>query len=220
MPELENIARLLAAAACLTLAACGSVEPVAYSGIASSPHLRPNAQDNTGRIPYRYATDVDWRLYSRVIIDPVAVYRGPDNQFGDMPDADRAMLAGYMQAQFSEKMRRRFQLAMDPAPNTLRVRLTLTGAATTTPILGTLSRFDIAGGLYNGVQSIRGGEGVLTGSVIYAVELYDAPTNRLLGAYVTKQYPNSMNIGASLGSLDAARTGIEKGADALVAQLR
>jgi len=207
-------------AAALLLAACGSAEPVAYTDIASSPQLLPNMDDSSGRMPYRYTTTVDWRTYSRVIVDPVAIYRGRDNQFGDMSESDRAVLAGYMQAQFTEKLRRRFQLAVDPAPNTLRVRLTLTGAATTTPVLGPLSRFDLAGGVYNGVQSVRGGEGTFTGSVVYAVELYDASTNRLLGAYVSKQYPNSLNIGASFGALAAAKTGLEKGADALVAQLR
>jgi len=60
---------------------------------------------------------------------------------------------------------------------------------------------------------------LFTGSVIYAVEIYDAPTNRLLAAFVTKQYPGSLNVLATLGSLAAAKTGIEKGADALLAQL-
>lgn len=55
---------------------------------------------------------------------------------------------------------------------------------------------------------------------MYAVEIYDASNNRLLNAYVTKQYPSPWNLGASIGSLSAAKTGVEKGADALVAQLK
>jgi len=182
----------------------------------SSSQLAPNPRDVSGHIPYRYSTPVDWRTYNRIIIDPVVIYQRTDRQFGDMSEDDKADLAAYMQARFAEKLLTRFTLAHDPAPNTLRLRLTLTGAATTTPVLGTLSRFDIAGGLYNGVQAIRGGEGTLTGSVIYAVEIYDTPTNRLLSAFITKQYPGSLNIPASM----AAKTGIEKGADALVAALK
>jgi hypothetical protein len=37
---------------------------------------------------------------------------------------------------------------------------------------------------------------------------------------VTRQYPNPSNIGASFGSLGASKTGIEKGADALVAHFK
>ncbi|MBV8651186.1 MAG: DUF3313 domain-containing protein [Alphaproteobacteria bacterium] len=125
-----------------------------------------------------------------------------------------------MQAEFAEKLKTRFQLVSEPTPDTLRVRLTLTGASTNTAVLSTFTKVDLAGGLYNGVQAVRGREGALSGSVIYAVEIYDAPTNRLLGAFVTKQYPGAMNILASMGSLAASKTGIEKGAEALVAQLR
>jgi hypothetical protein len=204
----------------VALAGCGSADPVPYSGIASSAQLAPNPKDDTGHIPFRYATPVDWRSYNRMIIDPIVIYRGPDNQFGDMSEEDKADLAHTMQTAFVEKLKTRFTLAGDPAPGTLRLRLTLTGASTSTPVLSTLTRVDIGGGLYNGVQAVRGGEGMLTGSVIYAVEIYDAPSNRLLNAFVSKQYPGSMNIGATFGSLAAAKTGLEKGADALVAQLK
>jgi len=212
--------RLAAGAVCAALLGCASAEPVVYSGLASASRLGPNPRNDSGRVPYSFATQADWRSYSRVIIDPVIVYRGADHQFGDMPEADRAALASYMRTRFAEALRTRFTLAADTAPGTLRVRLTLTGATTTTPVLGTLTRFDIAGGLYNGVQTIRGGEGALTGAVYYAVELFDAPSDRLLAAYVTKQYPGAYNIPASFGALAAARTGIDKGADALLAQLR
>jgi Protein of unknown function (DUF3313) len=220
MSKWIKVKRLLAPALCAALVACGNAEPVAYSGIASSSQLAPNPQDDSGHVPYRYSAPVDWRAYNGAIVDPVAIYRGSDNQFGDMSEADKAKLANYMQIQFPEKLRSRFMLATEPGPNTLRLKLTLTGAATSTPVLSTLSRFDIAGGLYNGVQAVRGREGLLTGSVSYAVEIYDAQTDRLLGAFVTKQYPNALNIGASFGSLAAAKTGIDKGADALVASLK
>lgn len=220
MNPVINIVRLLAVLACVSLVGCAGVKPVAYSGVESSAYLKPNLQDDSGRVPYSYATQVDWRKYRRVLIEPVAVYRGADGQFGDMSEADRAALASYMQTTFAEKLQSRFELARGASPDTLRVKLTLTGADTTTPVLGTLSRFDIAGGIYNGVQTFRGREGTFTGFVIYSVEIYDASSNRLLNAYVTKQYPSPWNLGASIGALSAAKTGIDKGADALVAQLK
>jgi Protein of unknown function (DUF3313) len=100
------------------------------------------------------------------------------------------------------------------------VRLTLTGATANTPVLSTLSRFDVAGAVYNGVQAARDGEGSLTGSVIYAVEFFDATTSRLLSAFVSRQYPNPYNTKASVGALAAAEAGIDKSAESLMAQLR
>ena len=212
--------RLAVLMLCAALGGCGNMAPVAYSEVASSSMLTPNPSDTTGRIPYRYATQVDWSAYNKVIIEPVVIYRGPDQQFGDMSERDKASLASYMQTRFVEKLRNRFTLTSYRAPNTLRVRLTLTGAVINTPVLGTLSRFDVAGAVYNGVQAARDGEGTLTGSVMYAVEIFDAATSRLLSAFVSKQYPAPYDIKASVGPLAAAEAGIDKGAEGLAAQLR
>ena len=216
---MRQLTPLAISAFCVVLTGCASLAPVPYSEVASSSYMAPNPSDASGRIPYRYATEVDWRSYTKVIIDPVVIYRGPDQQFGDLTEHDKTSLARYMQARFTEKLRGRFTLATLHAPNTLRVRLTLTGAVINTPVLGTLSRFDVAGAVYNGVQAARDGEGMMTGSVIYGVEIFDAGTSRLISAYVTKQYPGAYNIKASVGALAAANAGVDKGADALMAQL-
>jgi CRP-like cAMP-binding protein len=212
--------RLAILALSMTLAGCAGVTPVPYSAVASSSYLAPNPSDASGHIPYRYSTAVDWRTYNKVIIEPVVIYRGPDQQFADMSEEDKASLASYMQTRFTEKLGRRFTPVNQRGPNTMRVRLTLTGAVANTPVLGTLSRFDLAGAVYNGVQAARDGEGSMTGSVIYAVEIFDAATSRLLGAFVSKQYPSPLNVKASVGSLAAAEAGLDKGADTLVAQLK
>jgi hypothetical protein len=204
---------------CAIAAGCATVTPVPYSEMASSAYLKPDASDSSGHVPYRYSTAADWRAYNKVLLEPVVIYRGKDHQFGDMSDKDKATLAAYMQNSFAERLRSRFALVNVRGPNTLRVRLTLTGAVINTPVLGTLSRFDLAGAVYNGVQAARDGEGMMTGSVIYSVEIFDAPSSRLLGAYVTKQYPNAYDIKASVGELTAATAGIDKGADAFLAQL-
>ncbi|MFB6447894.1 DUF3313 domain-containing protein [Bradyrhizobium tunisiense] len=205
---------------CAGVAGCASVAPVPYSEMASSAYLAPDKSDASGRVPYRYSTPVDWRAYDKVILDPVVVYRGRDHRFGDMSDRDKATLAAYMQNCFADRLRGRFALVRERGPSTLRVRLTLTGAVANTPVLGTLSRFDMAGAIYNGVQAARDGEGTMTGSVIYGVEIFDATTSRLLSAYVTKQYPAAYDIKATAGALAAATAGLDKGADALMAQLR
>lgn len=204
----------------LALAACGTAAPTAYSGLESAEQLAPNPREDKGRVPYRYVGEVDWAHYQRIIIEPVEIYRGSDHQFGDLADTDKDILAAYMQEQFGNQLGQRFQIADHAGPDTLRLKLTLTGATATTPVLGTLSHIDIGGAVYNGVQSINGGEGSFTGAVIYAVEIRDARSKKLLAAFIAKQYPPAYDIGASFGRLDAAKQGLKQGAEELVAQLR
>jgi hypothetical protein len=211
---------LVAATAILVLSACAGVQPVPYSGISSSAQLRQNHDEDAAKVPYKYTAATVWSRYTQVLLDPVVVYQGSDNQFGDLKADDRALLADYMGKKFSEKLATRFQIAQQPSPNTLRIKLTLTGAEKTKLLVGQFMHFDLAGNLYNGVQSVRGGQGAFSGSVSYAVEVYDSSNGHLLKAYVSKQYPNAMNLVAAFGSLGAAKTGVDKGADALVAELR
>ncbi|NVL42538.1 DUF3313 domain-containing protein [Pseudomonas syringae pv. actinidiae] len=194
------------------LAGCSSQGPHPYTGIGSSSQLRLNQQEDAYRIPYRYQVSVDWRQYHKVMLEPVTIYKGADGQFSGMDARDKMTLAKTMTGEFSEALSERFQLASAPSAETLRIRITLTGAETTTPGLSTFSRFDIGMGSYNLVQSMRDREGTFTGSVTYAVEIFDASTSRLLEAYVTKQYPTVYDISSTFGSLTAAKTGIANGA--------
>ncbi|OBZ92699.1 hypothetical protein ADU59_25280 [Pararhizobium polonicum] len=201
-------------------AGCTTADPTVYAGLASAPQLQPNPEDKSGRVPYRYTSNVDWRQYDKIIIDPVTIYSGPDNQFVKMAEKDKAVLANYMQDRFAEKLRPRFASVNSASPGTLRLHLTLTGAKDTTPFLGPFSHLDVGGNVINAAQAVRGREGTMAGSVNYAVEIYDAPSNRLLSAYVTKQYPNAMNAGATFSPLKGSKVGIDKGADALLAQFK
>lgn len=220
MKTLRQISGLAVIGISMLLAGCSSHPPVRYSGIDSSSKLSANTEDNADRIPYRYSPAVDWRKYDSIIIDPVKIYQDKDGQFDDIPQSDRQLLASYMQDQFSKALSTRFKEIKTPVAGTLRLVLTLTGADTTPQVVGTFTKFDLAGGPYNIVQSVRGGRGLMSGSVDYAVEVYDANSHELLKAYVARQYPNAMNIPASIGSLSAAEVGIEKGAEELAEMLQ
>ncbi|MBI2254599.1 MAG: DUF3313 domain-containing protein [Proteobacteria bacterium] len=209
----------LASIAVLALSACSGTEPTRYTELANTTYLEPNTGDDSAKMPYRYAAPVDWRGYTKAMLDPVEIYRGPDQQFGDLKEQDKEALAQYMQVQFSSRLATRFTPVTNSGLGTIRIHLTLTGAETNVPVLSTFTRFDLAGSIYNGVQAVRGGEGMMTGSVSYMVEIFDALTGQLLHAYVTKQYPGAYNLSATMGSLAAAEVGIEKGADTLLDQL-
>ncbi|AZG86446.1 DUF3313 domain-containing protein [Pseudomonas syringae pv. pisi str. PP1] len=197
-------------------AGCASHEPSPYSGIESSLEMRPNEQDSTGRIPFKYTTAVNWNKYDQIMLEPVVIYTGVDAQFSGLERKDRITLANDMTVKFSEALGRHFRFTATPGRGTLRIRLTLTGAETTVVGLSTFSRFDIGMGSYNLVQAARDRKGTFTGSVSYAVEIYDASTSRLLASYVTRQYPKVYDIGSTFGSLSAAQAGISRGADELV----
>lgn len=208
---------LLACAALATLTGCSSTPPVRYTDLPISRQLEATDSDTR---PYAYSEATRWGNYSAIIIEPITVYTGSDNQFGSLSESDKRELAAAMDSEFRQSLGARFQVTDMARPGTLRLRLTLTGAKGNTAVVSTVTRFDLVGLPYNAVQSFRGKEGIFMGSVNYSVAVYDAMTGQLLKAYLAKQYPNAMNVGATFGSLSAAKTGLEKGAQELLAELR
>lgn len=203
--------------ALLALTACSTPQPNRYQDIASASQLRPNHDARQDRVPYSVSRAVAWGSYSQVILDPVMIYGGKDAQFDDISPDERRELSDYMFNTFAEQLNQRFRLVHTSQPGTLRIRLTLTGASANTAFVSTVTRFDLVGMPYNTVQSVRGKEGAFIGSVMYSVEVYDAGSGELLNAYVAKQFPNAMNVAATFGRLKAARVGLDKGAEELVA---
>ena len=61
-------------------------------------------------MPYSYSETVDWRKYSQVIVEPVAVYNGVDAQFKKISDTDKEALAQYMQEQLTTELSERFHV--------------------------------------------------------------------------------------------------------------
>ncbi|WP_058973866.1 DUF3313 domain-containing protein [Type-D symbiont of Plautia stali] len=217
----RKLPRALILTAAVAAVGCSSTSPVKYSGIEATSRMTPNTADDSDRIPFRYAAPVDWSKYRSITIDPVEIYGGSDAQFNELSQEDRRNLADYMQKKFADVLAEKFTVNTHAgsAPG-LRLKLTLTGADTTPQVVGTVTKFDLAGGPYNIVQSVRGGRGLMSGYVNYAVEVKDAATGELLLAYVAEQYPDAMNVGATFGSMSAAETGVDKGAEQLLEKLR
>jgi hypothetical protein len=202
-------------------AGCASTDPVAYQGIASSRQLSVNTHNKDGKVPLLYSGGgVNFRAYSAVIVEPVQIYRDRDHHFVNINDKDKIALASYMKDTFENRLKSKYTLTSIPGPATLRLRLTLTGAKSSAPVLSTAAKLMPLGLAVNSVQAARGKEGTLSGSINYYVELYDSATNKLLLAYVSKQYPGALDVGASLGPLGASKVGIQKGADDLIVKLQ
>jgi hypothetical protein len=196
--------------ACITLSGCASTRPVAYQDLSSSSQLKP-VKDGPDLYEYKNPHD-HLATYTALIVDPVTIYRGPDSQFGSVKEPARKTIAQNMQLQFAEALGKRFKIADSPSPGTLRLHLTLTGIETSTPVVSTLSHIAPVGLLVNSGLEASGSKGTFLGSVSYAVELYDAMTGELLYASISKETAHALDVTASVGTLDAAKAGVRRGA--------
>lgn len=161
-----------------------------------------------------------WADYSRFMLEPVELYAEPEAQFDQLSSGDKTILAEHMYRVFRDALEERYEPASEPGPRTLRVKLVLTGAKPSTRFLSTAMKLDGLGTVYNTVQAAWGRPGAFSGWAAYSVEIYDAESNELLAAYLETQYPNAMNIKASGRRLSAIMVGLDKGARALINDIR
>ncbi|PTW52905.1 uncharacterized protein DUF3313 [Breoghania corrubedonensis] len=198
------------------LGGCASSPVHLYQGIASSAQMSVNSNDRSQKTPFAFAGDMrKLASYSSVTLEPIEIYRGPDNQFDNLSSSQIQELSAYAGRAFSKALSKHGILADQASSTALRLRIVLTGAHLSVPVLGTVSKVTPVGFALNGVKAVAGKEGRFTGDVTYVAEFRDGTSGELLWAYVSKQFPSAVDVGASIRQLDAAKTGIRLGADSL-----
>jgi hypothetical protein len=171
--------------------------------LTSSPEL---TQDKAGKEAWTYVKPgVDFRKYKSVIIEPAAVYDGPDAQFGDIAPADRVAYAQVMTSALQSEIGRVYQQPATARADTLRVRMSLLGAKKTIGGVATATRITPIGFGLSAAKSLLGKKGTFTGSVLFAVEVYDARSGELLLSAVRRRTPDPLDIPATLSTMDTVK---------------
>lgn len=163
-------------------------------------------QDKPDSESWTYAQPVAvFSKYRTVIVSDAKVYDGPDAQFDGIEPADRSNYASIITQELRSEIAKTFPAPASPQPDTLRVEVTILGATKTKGGVATATRVTPLGFAISGVKSALGKKGSFTGSVLYAVELYDARTNELLLAAVRRRTPDPLDVPATLSTTDTVK---------------
>lgn len=170
------------------------------------PSARVLSQDRAGSESWTYSQPMSrFTRYRTVIVDPTVVYQGPDAQFSGIEPADRARFAQIITTALTSELAQTFPRPAQPQADTLRVRVTILGADKTRGGIATATRVTPLGFATSALKSALGKTGTATGSVLYAVELYDAKTNELLLAAVRRRTPDPLDVPATLSTTDTVK---------------
>ena len=195
-----------------------SAVPVSAQTRDNAPVSLPSAtrmsQDKPGSESWTYAQPRErFTKYRTVIVEPTVVYHGPDAQFEDIAQADRAKFADMMTQALRSELAKTFPAPARPQADTLRVRVTLVGAQKTKGGIATATRVTPLGFATSALKSAMGKGGTFTGSLLYAVELYDARSNELLLAAVRRRTPDPLDVPATLSTTDTVKAVAREFAD-------
>ncbi|MBV1691549.1 DUF3313 domain-containing protein [Novosphingobium sp. G106] len=193
---------LILLAACLAGGrAAAQTQDNAPQALASAQQLEHDKKESWTYIK----PDLHLARYTALQIQPTVVYRGTDAQFEDIPQPDRVKFAQLMTDALREELARSFRLVQAPAANTMRLRMTLVGARKTTGGVGTVSSVMPLGLVTNVVKSATGKKGTFSGSVLFAIEIFDSRSGELLAAVVRREAPDALDIKATVSTTDTVK---------------
>ena len=172
----------------------------------SLPSSAQMTQDKAGSESWTYAQPASRFLrYRTVIVDPTVVYQGPDAQFEGIDPGDRVKYADIITNELRQELAKSFPAPAKAQADTLRLRVTILGAQKTKGGVATATRVTPLGFAVSGLKSALGKSGSFTGSVLYAVEVYDAKSNELLLAAVRRRTPDPLDVPATLSTTDTIK---------------
>ena len=183
--------------------AVAQTEDHAPVGLSSAQKM---SQDRPGTESWTYAQPVSrFAKYRTVMVAATKVYQGPDAQFEGITPEDRAKYAQIITQELRSELAESFPAPATPQADTLRLQVTLLGGSKTQGGIATATRVTPFGFAASAVKSALGKSGTMTGSVLYAVELYDAKTNELLLAAVRRRTPDPLDVPATLSTSDTVK---------------
>lgn len=178
------------------------------------PSARMMSQDKANTKSWTYAQPTSvFTKYRTVIVDPTTVYQGPDAQFDGVDPADRQKYAVVITDELRQEIAKTFPAPARPQADTLRLRVTILGATKTKGGIATATRVTPVGFGLSALKSALGKGGTFTGSILYAVELYDARTNQLLLAAVRRRTPDPLDVPATISQTETVKAVAREFAD-------
>jgi hypothetical protein len=148
---------------------------------------------------------LDLAAFRNIMIEPVAVYTGPDAQFEDIDAAERRQYAQILDEALRRELAGARPIVRRAAAGTARLRVTLIGMEKTMGGVATATRATPLGMASSVVRSVAGRPGRLTGSMLIALEMFDGGNGQLQAAIVRRREADALDIPATLGTTETAR---------------
>jgi hypothetical protein len=124
------------------LGACGArrlaPHPADMSGFLDDYALLREGGADDVRMVYRNP-DANWPSYDKVLLEPVTLWRSGKGSLDPVPEADLLRLASDFERAVRTRLGKGFGIVDEPGPGVMRIRLGITAARASDPILDVLT---------------------------------------------------------------------------------
>src|SRR2546428_8167837 len=186
--------------ALLFVAACASRRPgppADFSGFLDDYSLLRRGGPDDVALVYR-DPDADWPAYDKVLFEPVTLWRSGRHSLDAVPEGDLLRLVTDLEAAVRRRLGADFPLVEEPGAGVMRIRLAITEARASDPVLDVL-RARGGGEVTRGEGPLDPGTHRFLESARIEGEIRDARTDRLLAAGGDRRAPQGVPPGGRPG---------------------
>jgi uncharacterized protein DUF3313 len=145
----------------------------------------------------------DWSGYTSVVLEPVQIWAAKDTELFELSAEERKALLDYLHAAMARELGQVIQVVERPGEGTIRVRLALTGAESSSAALDTVSTVLPIGLALSGLKSLATGRASFVGAAMVEAELTDARSGITLAQAVDQRFGGKSLGGATSSWSDA-----------------
>ena len=193
------------------LCGCSATKPKGTEGPESKVPLQASEEFPHSLIYKK--PGVDYKKYTKFMIEPVEIYQGKDAQFKKVSESDKQMMAEFIRSEFTRALKQGYEIVDQPGPGVLRMKFTLAGVQLTQTALAAVTHFTPIGMAMNLGRTASGMSGSFVGTVTMAGELYDGEDNTLVASFLTKRGPLAVDVTAQWTGLQASKKAVSDIAD-------
>jgi len=147
----------------------------------------------------------NWASYDKVIVDPVTIWK--DKGTKDVSPEDLQRLANDFWSKIRQALGSDYEIVYAPGPGVIRVRVAITEAEASDPVMDTITSIIPQTRLLTGIKGIvAGGKPGFVGAASVEAKVTDAQTGMLLAAAVDRRAGTKSIRGSTdeWGDVDAA----------------
>ena len=206
---------LAVVAACLvSCTSTGQLHKAKFSGfLGDYSQLHAGEGDQAQQVYIR--PNVPWKIYNKVIIDPVVVYAVEDSALGKLPPEQLQSLVDYLEAALNEQLAKNCKIVKEPGPGIMRLRVALTDAEASRQVIGVISSLTPPGIAISALKKVATGKPTGTGTARVEMEIVDSATGQRLAAGIDAQAGNKRDFLGNLNKWDDARDAFDGWAEKL-----
>lgn len=174
--------------ACATTEQAGGLGKAEPSGFLKDySKLRPAANETEASLVYFAPDKAKFKSYTKILLEPVEVWRGEKSAAKDLDKEDTAYLSQYLWSRANEELKKDYTMVQQPGLGVIRIRIAITEAGKGIPGLDNVTSLHPGSLLVSKGKKQLSGTEALVGAASVEMEATDSQTGELLAAAVDRR---------------------------------